>query len=118
MRICEAEGCFLRAQKHHIVFRSQGGFDIPINFKYLCPEHHTGKNSPHGNKRIDIAYKREMQEKLFRLFSAEGYTLAEIVNTLKHDKRNVEKRIKKVANIAGVYKREDIVRAVMGGKLY
>ena len=42
MQPCEVPGCNLPGQRHHIVFRSQGGLDIPMNFKYLCPEHHTG----------------------------------------------------------------------------
>ena len=50
MQSCEVPGCNLPGQRHHIVFRSQGGLDIPMNFKYLCPEHHTGKNNPHGSR--------------------------------------------------------------------
>lgn len=46
MEICEVPGCGKPGQRHHIVFRSQGGLDIPVNYKYLCPEHHTGNESP------------------------------------------------------------------------
>ena len=46
MKICEVKGCNQPGQRHHIVFRSQGGLDFKLNYKYLCPEHHTGNESP------------------------------------------------------------------------
>ena len=93
MEICEVKGCNHPGQRHHIVFRSQGGLDFKLNYKYLCPEHHTGNESPHKKKEIDLKYKREMQMELLALFF-------------------------KVPNAAGLYKREDIVRALMGDRTY
>ncbi len=118
MQPCEVPGCKLPGQKHHIVFRSQGGLDIPMNFKYLCPEHHTGKESPHGSRKIDLQYKTEEQDKLFNLFTEEQYTTKQIAELLGHDKRRLEKRFKKVPSRAGYYDKEDIIRALMGGRLY
>ena len=118
MEQCEVLGCNLPGQRHHIVYRSQGGLDIPINFKYLCPEHHTGKNSPHGSRAVDLKYKAEEQEKLFSIFTEETYTIKQIIQMIGHDKKRLEKKFEKVRNCAGSYAREDIIRALMGGKLY
>ena len=38
MEICEVKGCNQPGQRHHIVFRSQGGLDFKLNYKYLCPD--------------------------------------------------------------------------------
>lgn len=61
---------------HHIVYRSQAPYmaNIKINFKYLCPEHHRGNDSPHMSKEVDFKYKYELQTKLFVLFSKPYYT--------------------------------------------
>lgn len=118
MKPCEVPGCNLPGQRHHIVFRSQGGLDIPMNFKYLCPEHHTGKNSPHGSRAVDLKYKAEEQEKLFAIFTEETYTIKQIAELIGYDKKRLEKRFAKVRSCAGSYEREDIIRALMGGRLY
>lgn len=118
MQPCEVPGCNLPGQRHHIVFRSQGGLDIPMNFKYLCPEHHTGKNSPHGSRVVDLKYKAEEQEKLFTIFTEETYTIKQIAELIGYDKKRLEKRFAKVRSRAGSYEREDIIRALMGGRLY
>lgn len=118
MEQCEILGCKLPGQRHHIVFRSQGGLDIPMNFKYLCPEHHTGKESPHGSRTVDLRYKKEEQEKLFKLFKEETYTIKQIADLIGYDKKRLEKRFRKVQSRAGYYEREVIIRALMGGRLY
>lgn len=118
MQSCEVPGCNLPGQRHHIVFRSQGGLDIPMNFKYLCPKHHTGKNSPHGSRAVDLKYKAEEQGKLFAIFTEETYTIKQITKLIGYDKKRLEKRFAKVRSCAGSYEREDIIRALMGGKLY
>ena len=79
MEQCEVLGCNLPGQRHHIVFRSQGGLDIPINFKYLCPEHHTGKNSTRqqsGRSEIQSRGARKVIFNLYRrnLYNKTNYT--------------------------------------------
>jgi hypothetical protein len=115
---CEYPGCKHPGQKHHIVFRSQGGLDIPLNFRYLCVEHHTGKDGPHKNRSLDIKYKTEEQERLFELFAEDSYTMSQIVEIIGSDDDRIEKRFRKVPNRAGIYEREDIIRALMGGRIY
>ena len=55
------EICGDKADIHHIIHRSEGGFDIEINYKYLCALHHRGKNGPHQNQFVDLQYKIDMQ---------------------------------------------------------
>ena len=38
MFFCEI--CHEKADIHHIVHRHEGGFDIEINYKYLCEKNH------------------------------------------------------------------------------
>lgn len=106
---CEYPGCRKPGQKHHIVFRSQGGMNINVNYKYLCAEHHTGsKAAVHNNREYDLQLKREMQNRLFKIFNHDTYLIDEIA----------EKRFKTVSQMSGRYKREDIVRHLMGDRLY
>lgn len=105
-------------EKHHIVFRSQGGLDYDLNFKYLCAEHHKGNYSPHKNRYVDLCYKRQMQERLFNVFTDNYYCLAEVSELLGCSLKELEKRFKAKFNPFGHYDRETIVRVLMGGKLY
>ena len=81
-------------------------------------DHHTGNDSPHKNKTIDLKYKIEQQEKLFKIFSESSYTIKQIAELIGYDKARIEKRFRKVPSRAGQYEREDIIRALMGGRLY
>ncbi len=119
MQICEVEGCKCIGQRHHIVFRSQGGLDIELNYKYLCAEHHNmGNRSPHMSREIDVGYKIELQRKFYKLFHEARYTIGEIAELLDCQQKTLEKRFKAVPNHAGMYEKEDVIRALMGGKLY
>ena len=66
-RQCEICGNIRGLQIHHIVKKSQGGKDEPINSKLLCWEHHHGTNGVHGKNghELDLKLKLELQEKLF-----------------------------------------------------
>lgn len=119
MRQCEVEGCTCAAQRHHIVFRSQGGLDIELNYKDLCATHHNmSRQGPHQNREIDLKYKRELQDTYFEVFTKESYIISEIAELIGYNEDKLAKRFKAVPQIAGRYKSEDIIRALMGGKLY
>lgn len=107
-------------QMHHIVFRSQGGLDFPLNLIRLTPMEHTGPDGPHLNRIIDLIYKRNLQEQLFEIFIEEEYTIEEIAKKLGRPKaiKYFSKHFKRVPSAAGLYKSEDIIRRLMGGKLY
>ncbi len=104
--------------KHHIVFRSQGGLDFELNYKYLTLEEHEGNNGPHLNRKIDLIYKKEMQDRLCRVFKNTEYSNKEIASVLGKSTKYIEKHFKRVPSAAGLYQREDIIRKLMGGKLY
>jgi hypothetical protein len=118
MRFCEVCGCY-NAEKHHVVFRSQGGLDFELNYKYLCADHHKGNYSPHKNRYVDLCYKKQMQEKLFNIFVGDEYSVAEAAFLIDCKEKDVAKRLKAAPRTAsGNYESETIVRALMGGKLY
>ena len=104
--------------KHHIVFRSQGGLDFPLNLVDLSYEEHEGKNGPHMNKLVDLILKKDLQDRLFHIFDKEAYTIEEISAKLKKSVKYFEKHFRSVSQAAGVYQKEDIIRKLMGGKLY
>lgn len=119
MEQCEVKGCRGIGQKHHIVFRSQGGMDIKMNYKYLCVHHHSsGKQAVHNNRTFDLELKRALQERYFELFEKEQYTIAEISELIGYNKNRLARRMKAVPQRAGKYEKEDIIRFLMGGKLY
>ena len=119
-RLCEVKGCRCIAQKHHIVFRSQGGLDIEVNYKYLCAEHHTGNESPHKDIAVDYQYKIELQNHYSTvLFTKALYTIEEIADLIGYNARKLQKKFKTVPRTGGIlYKKEDIIRCLMGGRLY
>ena len=119
MRICEVEGCRCSGQRHHIVFRSHGGPDIDLNYKYLCAEHHNmGNRSPHRCHEVDKAYKIELQRKYYRLFHGQRYSIGEVAEVLECRVKDIENLFKTVMGYAGMYEKEDVIRALMGGSLY
>ena len=110
-------------EMHHIVFRSHGGTDhfyskipLPLGF-------HKGNRGPHMNKDTDVALKKEMQNELFDVFNEfPTYDIDSIILILQPEneksKKKIRKQLEKTKNVAGEYKSEDIVRTLMGGKLF
>lgn len=110
--------CNKNADIHHIVHKSEGGFDIEVNFKYLCTKHHRGTHGPHKCLQTDILYKIEMQNKLYNLFFKKYYTFKELTITL-NTSTNMIKRITKNLKIHKEgYNRDELILTLMGGKLY
>lgn len=108
------------AECHHIVFRKQATYmkEVKLNHKYLCVEHHRGNDSPHRNREIDLKYKREMQKKLFELFSKEYYTVEKISEILGVTELGAYRIVKTLRVYEKGYERVDLVIRMMGGKLY
>ncbi|MBR3771016.1 MAG: HNH endonuclease [Clostridium sp.] len=105
-------------QKHHIIFRSQGGLDFDLNYAYLTVEQHTGGKGVHNCREYDLKLKKELQDKLFQIFSSETYTLDQIIDLLKLKRNQAEKAFKRVAYTGAGYASNDIVKRLMGGKFY
>lgn len=119
MEQCQVQGCRCPGQKHHVVFRSQGGLNISTNYRYLCIRHHSdGKEAVHNNREFDLRLKREVQNEYYIMFTEEEYTIEQIAKVISYNKARLEKRMKAVQQRAGKYKREDIIRFLMGGRLY
>lgn len=105
---------------HHIIFRSQCKhmINVDINFMYLCNEHHRGNNSPHRNRSIDLKYKKQLQDKLFGTFKKQFITVEQLVEKLKITETNAYKIVKTLIIKKEGYDRIEVIRVLMGGKLY
>lgn len=118
MTLYHCEICGARADIHHIVHKHEGGYDIKLNYKYLCNYHHRGKNGPHRCIETDMFYKLELQEKLFSLMPKEFYTAKELYYTLEISSSSLKKLIKNLKIYKEGYLTKDIVQTLMGGKIY
>ncbi|QUH21094.1 HNH endonuclease [Alkaliphilus sp. B6464] len=106
------------AEKHHIIFKSQGGKNFLLNYKYLCPDHHRGNISPHKNKQIDIEYKEELQKELEELLTKDHYRLEELINLLGMQKVEAKKTFKHLKQYTEGYNNREIVFRLLGDKFY
>jgi hypothetical protein len=114
----KCEICGRQGDIHHIVHRHEGGLDFPLNYKYLCSEHHRGKFGPHRNNKVDIEYKLELQNKLRTLLSNDFYTKDHLIELLDLNKCKVKKFFKDLKVYKEGYKSEDIIFRLMGRKQY
>lgn len=117
-KLLKCEVCGKQADKHHIVYRSQGGIDFPLNFKYLCQEHHRGKEGPHKNRKLDLQYKLDMQNSLQTLLYKDFYILDELVSLLQINKGMLKRIFKEYKLYKEGYRKLDIVYRLMGKKIY
>ena len=110
-------------ERHHIIFRSHGGIDCDMNLIHLPTAFHKGKNGPHHNRQTDLVLKLKLQEQYFELFTQKYYNTNDVIRMLQpHNKKSrtsLQKQIQKqnICTPKG-YRREDIIRTLMGGKLY
>ena len=114
----ECEVCGRTADKHHIVYRCQGGVDFPLNFKYLCSEHHRGKMGPHKSRRVDLECKIEMQYKLNNILNKDYYNIDDLVVLLEISKGVLKRLLKDCRLYKEGYKKSDIIYRLMGNKIY
>lgn len=112
------EICGKQADKHHIVYRCQGGVDFPLNFRYLCSEHHRGKNGPHKNRKLDLEYKLDMQSNLEELLYKDYYNLDELVGLLQINKGMLKRLLKTYRLYKEGYRSSDVIYKLMGQKRY
>lgn len=116
MYLCQI--CNSSADIHHIIHRSEGGFDIELNYMYLCPTHHRGKLGPHHCKEVDLRYKLDLQNKLFDMLKKEYYSFKELAIVLNVSKNTLKRITKNLKLYKEGYKKLDIILKLMGGKLY
>ncbi|MDD7795827.1 HNH endonuclease [Clostridium sp. 'White wine YQ'] len=116
MYYCEI--CGKKADIHHIIHRSQGGLDFPLNYKYLCQEHHRGKNGPHKSPEIDLKYKLELQSKLLTLLHKRYYTTQELYSMLDITNNSLKRLTKKMKLYKEGYLTDDLIFCLMGNYFY
>ena len=105
--------------QHHIVFRSHGGMDFPLNLVELSQEDHEGDMGPHKNRETDLMLKTGLQNKLFELFPEEElFDIDTISEKLGRTSKYFAPRFRKVPQVAGMYKGIDVVKHLMGGRFY
>ena len=114
----KCEVCGNLADKHHIVYKSQGGIEFPLNFRYLCSEHHRGNSGPHKNRRLDLEYKLEMQKKLQDILINQAYTIEELEILLRINKGMIKRLFKDYKQSDKGFKAVDIIFRLMGRKKY
>ncbi|MGL5647449.1 MAG: HNH endonuclease signature motif containing protein [Clostridium sp.] len=116
MYFCQV--CNKPADIHHIVHRSEGGFELDINYMYLCHEHHRGKNGPHQNLEKDIEYKIDLQKKLYALLTKSFYSTKELMTILGASKNIIKRLTKNLKLYKEGYKRNHIIFSLMGNSYY
>lgn len=105
-------------EKHHIIFKSQGGLDFELNYKYLTSEQHRGDYGPHKCREVDLRYKRELERELLGVLTDEYYTVEELVEILVLKERQAYKAFRKVRNKGNGMRKEDVIKRLLGGRYY
>ena len=105
-------------EKHHIIFRSQGGLNFPLNYKYLTAEQHRGNNSPHMSREIDLQYKVELEQELRHTLTDTHYSIDELIQILELEKKQAYKGFKQVSKGSKGMEKEDVIFRLLGGRFY
>lgn len=105
-------------ERHHIVFRSQGGLDFPLNYVYLTTEEHKGNEGPHLSREKDLQLKRELQARLQSKLTKDYYSTNELEKVLNLKRGQAKLICRKFTYYPEGYARDEIIRRLMGGKLY
>lgn len=118
---CSECGTSYNIEGHHIVSRKQCK---PLehckrNITYLCAYHHRDNiRGVHSNKNLDKKYKLQFQNYLEMCLDKSYLTREEIKEVLGISDKPLSNLLKTLILYKGLYKREDVIRQCMGGKLY
>lgn len=104
-------------EKHHIVFKSQGGLDFEMNYKYLTSEEHRGDNGPHKCRKTDLAYKKELQRKLQKALTQKYYSVRDLIEILDLKEKQANRAFRRIEGPKGI-KRKDAIKKLMGDRFY
>ncbi|MCR3760124.1 HNH endonuclease [Clostridium felsineum] len=110
--------CGKDGERHHIVYKSQGGLDFPLNYVYLCDEHHRGINGPHKNRKVDLYYKLQMQKQLCSILTNEYYKIKDLIKLLQINQRQAKIMTRNFKLYKEGYSKKDIIKRIMGGAFY
>jgi hypothetical protein len=121
MKYCKVCGSNNLVESHHIIKRSQAPVLIKceINQIDLCYEHHKGTYGVHGKcgHKLDQRLKLEFQNKLELLLDKQYLTKEDIRQALNITLKATDRLCKTLNCNKGVFAREEVLRACMGGKL-
>ncbi len=104
-------------ERHHRIFKSQGGLDFELNYVYLTSEEHKGNDGPHRNRETDLRYKKELQEALEGLLVKDYYTVEELVELLSLKQGQANKAFKRLISVEGI-SQGDAIKRLLGGRFY
>lgn len=117
--------------KHHIVFRSQGGLDHGLNVIEMYHAFHIGPHGPHHDQKVREKLLKYQQERLTELFGFNEYysvkVISDILDLNKTDKRKLGYRLFMNGRVNETvlyeektesYRGDLVVRTLMGGRLY
>lgn len=104
-------------ERHHRIFKSQGGLDFELNYVYLTSEEHKGNDGPHRNRETDLRYKKELQEALEGLLVKDYYTVEELVELLSLKQGQANKAFKRLISVEGI-SQGDAIKRRLGGRFY
>ncbi|MGE5628939.1 MAG: HNH endonuclease [Solirubrobacterales bacterium] len=110
------ELCGRLADKHHIVHRSDGGVDFPLNIIYLCSEHHRGKDGPHKNRSIDLQYKIQLKQKLEIVLKDDFYKIEKLIELLQINRGMMKRILKELKLYKEGYRTKDVIYRLMGNE--
>lgn len=117
---CFECGSTSHIEAHHIVYRNQQYqmSGIGINKIELCAVHHRGVDGPHKCRETDRKYKLLFQDLLFQLFENDYYSIEQIRKLLQTNANVILRLTKNLPMNPEGYKKMDIIKACMGGKLF
>ena len=69
-------------------------------------------------RAVDLALKLREQRDLQNMLWCETYRIWEIAEIIGMSRRTLARKMRNVPNKMGVYRREDIIKFIMGGRLY
>lgn len=105
-------------ERHHIIFKSQGGLDFELNYKDLDPFMHRGDLGPHKDREVDLIYKRELEQNLRAVLPNKSYFIEEVIEILGLDKKQAYKAFKWTKRTSKGMDKEDIIFRLLGNRYY
>ena len=121
MEYRECELCKLRpaSEIHHIIYRShcKALIKSDINLIPLCQISHAKIHRGKESKELNHKLRLQFQNKLEILLDKEYLTEKEINDVLKISQTALRGLLKTLMTYKEGYKREDIIRACMGGRI-
>ena len=121
MEYRECELCKSRpaSEVHHIIYRSHCKALIKSNLNLisLCQQCHAKIHRGKESKELNHKLRLQFQNKLEILFDKQYLTEKEINDVLKISQTALKGLLKTLTVYKEGYKREDVIRACMGGKM-